>query len=303
MMPFRVLVVDDEPDHVEILQEFLSEQGYEVQGAGNASEAMKMLGRTQFDLLISDINMPGKKGFELVADARHKYPTLKTALITAYSVKEYFRLAKQYDIGNIIAKTTPFNFKELALLVHNILTEDVFGLERYIDGKIHQRTIHHSTEVEPVIHQVVDSIPDVSHKRKFRQSLGEILVNAVYYGAKSERGDQKSQWQLNVALSPDEEVIVSWGADREKNGVSVRDQKGRLSKKDILYWLDRNTTKDENGFSMGLFDEHGKGIFITRETIDRLIINTRRNETTEVIMLNYHEGLYDGYRPLWIHEF
>ena len=116
-------------------------------------------------------------------------------------------------------------------------------------------------------------------------------------------GDRKSEWDFEVELADDEKVIVSWGIDEEKSGGAVTDQKGRLKKKDVLYWLERNTTKGSNGLSHGLFDEHGKGLFITRETIDRLIVNIKRDTSTEVVMLNYLEGLFDGYRPLWIHEF
>ncbi len=302
-MSERILIVDDEPDLLEILHEFLTDQGYSVLCAPHADAALDMLEREPIDLMISDINMPGKKGFELVAEAKQLYPALKTALITAYDVREYVQLAQRYNVGNIIAKTTPFNFDELSLLIRNIITEDVFGLSRYINGPVSTRTIRCSGDIEPAILQIVNEIPGVLHKRRFRQALGEIIVNAVYYGAKSERGDQKSQWNFDVELEPDEEVIVTWGRDSEKNGVSVRDQKGRLTKGDVLYWLERNTTKDSNGLSLGLFDEHGKGIFITRESIDRLIINIRRYKATEIVMLNYHEGLYNGYRPLWIHEF
>jgi hypothetical protein len=53
---------------------------------------------------------------------------------------------------------------------------------------------------------------------------------------------------------------------------------------------------------MGILDEHGKGLFITRESIDRFIVNIKRNKKTEIVMLNYNDGLYDGYRPLWIQE-
>jgi hypothetical protein len=145
-------------------------------------------------------------------------------------------------------------------------------------------------------------MPDLRHKRKFRQVLNEIIINAVYYGAKSERGDKKESWPLVVDLAPNEEICIEWGTDDEKAGVSVQDQKGVLKKEEVLYWLERNATKGEDGMSVGLLDEHGKGLFISRETIDRFIVNIKRGQKTEIVMLNYKEGLYDGYRPLWIQE-
>ncbi len=302
-MKGKLLLVDDEMDFLDILSEFLIDEGYTVVTAGNGQEALEKLALEQFDLLLSDINMPVMKGFELIKEAKRLYPTLKCALITAYDVRDYLFMAKNYGIGNIITKTTPFNYEEVRLLVKNILTEDVFGLDHYLRGEIHAVKIRNTMEIEPIIQKIVAEMPNMRHKRKFRQVLNEIIVNAVYYGAKQERGDKKELWPLVVELSPSEEILIQWGTDEEKAGVAVRDQKGILTKEEVLYWLERNTTKGEDGISIGLLDEHGKGLFISRETIDRFIMNVKKGEKTEIVMLNYHEGLYDGYRPLWIHEF
>jgi CheY-like chemotaxis protein len=299
----KLLLVDDEVDFLDVLSEFLLDEGYKVTTARDAKEALELMSKETFDLLLSDINMPGMKGFELIKEAGRLYPSLKCALITAYDVRDYLYMAKHYNIGNIITKTTPFNFEEVRLLVKNILTEDVFGLDHYMHGAVRETRVRSTNEIEGVIQKIVAEMSDMRHKRKFRQVLNEIIINAVYYGAKNERGDQKDNWPLVVHLSPDEEIVIQWGTDGEKAGVAVRDQKGVLTKEEVLYWLERNATKGEDGISIGLLDEHGKGLFISRETIDRFIVNIKRGHTTEIVMLNYKEGLYDGYRPLWIQEF
>jgi len=298
----KILLVDDETDFLDVLSEFLSDEGYRTSRARNGQEAIAALECQSFDLLLSDINMPGMKGFELIRESRCRYPALKSALITAYDVRDYIHMAKHYDIGNIITKTTPFNFDEVRLLVRNIITEDIFGLEHYVKSDIRSATIASSAEIEDVIHKVIGAMPTQHHQRKFRQALNEIIINAVYYGAKQERGDSKDDWPIDVALARHEEVTVSWGADDEKIGVAVMDQKGLLKKNDVLFWLERNTTKGDDGLALGLLDDHGKGLFITRESIDRFIVNIKREQKTEIVMLNYREGLYDGYRPLWIQE-
>jgi CheY-like chemotaxis protein len=298
----KILLVDDEVDFLDVLSEFLRDEGYVASTARNAQEALELLQKETFRLLLSDINMPGMKGFELIKKVKQLYPTLKSALITAYDVRDYIHMAKNFDIGNIITKTTPFNFEEVRLLVRNIITEDIFGLEHYVKSPIQSMKIKSSNEIEQVIQKIINIMPGSRHKRKFRQALNEIIINAVYYGAKQERGDRKELWPIDVKLAPDEEVLVSWGIDDEKVGVSVIDQKGLLAKKDVLFWLERNTTKGEDGLSVGLLDDHGKGLFITRESIDRFIVNIKPGTATEIVMLNYKEGLYDGYRPLWIQE-
>ena len=298
----KILLVDDEVDFLDVLSEFLRDEGYQADIARNAKEALEKLKHEEFQLLLSDINMPGMKGFELIKEVKRSYPKLKSALITAYDVRDYINMAKNFDIGNIITKTTPFNFEEVRLLVRNIITEDIFGLDHYVHSPVQSMMIKSSAEIEEVIHKILEVMPGSRHKRKFRQALNEIIINAVYYGAKQERGDQKESWPVDVQLDTSEEVMVSWGMDDEKVGVSVMDQKGLLSKKDVLFWLERNTTKGDDGLSVGILDDHGKGLFITRESIDRFIVNIKRKSKTEIVMLNYKEGLYDGYRPLWIQE-
>jgi CheY-like chemotaxis protein len=298
----KILLVDDEVDFLDVLSEFLRDEGYQADIARNAKEALEKLKHEEFKLLLSDINMPGMKGFELIKEVKRSYPKLKSALITAYDVRDYINMAKNFDIGNIITKTTPFNFEEVRLLVRNIITEDIFGLDHYVHSPVHSMMIKSSAEIEEVIHKILEVMPGSRHKRKFRQALNEIIINAVYYGAKQERGDRKELWPVDVQLDTSEEVMVSWGIDDEKVGVSVMDQKGLLSKKDVLFWFERNTTKGDDGLSVGILDDHGKGLFITRESIDRFIVNIKRKSKTEIVMLNYKEGLYDGYRPLWIQE-
>ena len=109
----KILLVDDEIDLLDVLSEFLMDEGYRVACAHDGSEALEKLTREKFDLLLSDINMPGMKGFELIKEAARLYPGMKSALITAYDVRDYLYMAKHYGIGNIITKTTPFNFEEV----------------------------------------------------------------------------------------------------------------------------------------------------------------------------------------------
>jgi CheY-like chemotaxis protein len=68
-MAKRILLVDDEVDFLDVVGEFLEDEGYEVTTAGNGLDALATLETETFDLLLSDINMPGMKGFELLKEA------------------------------------------------------------------------------------------------------------------------------------------------------------------------------------------------------------------------------------------
>src|SRR6266849_3847605 len=70
----RVLVVDDESAVRSLLTDRLSQEGYACQGCSSAKEALELLGRESFDLIISDLNMPGMSGLEFLEEAHKKYP-------------------------------------------------------------------------------------------------------------------------------------------------------------------------------------------------------------------------------------
>ena len=80
----RILVVDDEPlicDAVKMMLEF---DGHLVETAGNGKEALAILADRQFDLIITDFQMPIMKGDELAAAIKARDPQQPVVLITAY---------------------------------------------------------------------------------------------------------------------------------------------------------------------------------------------------------------------------
>ncbi len=107
-----ILVVDDEPEIRSLIADFLEDdEGYTVLTAEDGVDALEnVLPHNTVNLVLSDINMPRMKGFELLNEVRESYPDIKRVLITAYNVEDYFELAMQHDVGNIFVKTTPFNF-------------------------------------------------------------------------------------------------------------------------------------------------------------------------------------------------
>ncbi|MBE9010921.1 response regulator [Pseudanabaenaceae cyanobacterium LEGE 13415] len=78
----RILVVDDEPDSRDFVAYVLESAGAQIQQAGSAIEALKILSKTQPDLLVSDIGMPGMDGYELMRSLKQKVPAIA---LTAYA--------------------------------------------------------------------------------------------------------------------------------------------------------------------------------------------------------------------------
>ena len=117
-MAFNILVVDDEQD-VELLfkQRFrksIREGEINIDFAFSGEEALAFLrqpGSTDIALILSDINMPGMTGFELLEKVKSEYPELKVMMISAYGDEERTQTAMRLGADELLAK--PIDFKKL----------------------------------------------------------------------------------------------------------------------------------------------------------------------------------------------
>jgi DNA-binding response OmpR family regulator len=80
----KILVVDDEPEIVDILRHFLSLKGYDVSSALNGREALGILDKSGADAVLLDILMPELKGTDLAKIIKQRYPGTKIIIITGY---------------------------------------------------------------------------------------------------------------------------------------------------------------------------------------------------------------------------
>ena len=125
-----ILVVDDAPDTLELLQRNLESQGYRVFTAPNAMEAIKILGTTGVDLVITDLKMPGASGIELIRHIRENFKDIEVMMITGYPTIE--SAVKAVKSGAEEYLTKPFTDTEL-----------ISAVERVFE-KVHVRRVTHS---------------------------------------------------------------------------------------------------------------------------------------------------------------
>lgn len=81
----NILVVDDEVALTELTAEILQAEGHQVETAFKASEALDALKEKKFDVIISDVVMPGMNGFELANKVKKEYPDIKIILVSGYN--------------------------------------------------------------------------------------------------------------------------------------------------------------------------------------------------------------------------
>lgn len=118
-MAERLLIVDDEDTLCESLQRVLMSEGYEVEIADSAEAAFLLLKNKSYDLIITDIILPGISGIELLANYRKTRPSQKVIIITAYGSMETAVAAMKAGACDFVTK--PLMHDELKRVVRSAL--------------------------------------------------------------------------------------------------------------------------------------------------------------------------------------
>jgi CheY-like chemotaxis protein len=112
-----ILVVDDEPDVADLFRQHFrreARQGtYVMHFAASGAEALNRLSgeiRPALVAVLSDINMPGMDGLQLLAEIKQRFPDLPVMMVTAYGDEERRRLAAEYGAAEFITKPVDFDF-------------------------------------------------------------------------------------------------------------------------------------------------------------------------------------------------
>lgn len=111
----RILVVEDDPRLREALVDSLEFKGFKVAQAAHGVEGLSLARAQNFDLVLSDINMPGMDGLELLAELKKHTPWLPVILMTAYGDVGQAVKAMQLGANDYLMK--PFELKELEALL------------------------------------------------------------------------------------------------------------------------------------------------------------------------------------------
>ncbi len=117
-MKARILVIDDDAVACEFLQEVLQRDGYDVAAYTSALTALEQ-DLSEYDLLMSDIRMPGMDGLQFLSEVHKKWPNLPVILMTAYGSLETTMEAISLGAWDYISK--PFSPEDCRALVKKVL--------------------------------------------------------------------------------------------------------------------------------------------------------------------------------------
>src|SRR5215467_5641851 len=109
--PLHLLLVDDEVSFREVIAERLTEHGFKVKQAGTGEDALERLSEFAFDILVTDLRLPGVDGRQVLDESFARYPDIIAIVISGYgTLKEAVEVTRLGAEGFI---TKPFPFEEL----------------------------------------------------------------------------------------------------------------------------------------------------------------------------------------------
>jgi len=127
MAAHRILIVDDEQDLRIIFKRFLEVDGYSCEIVGSAEEALNVLSEENFSLVITDINMSGMSGIDLLREIRVVYPEVAVLVISAVDDRKV--AVKALELGAFAYMIKPVSRNELAINVINGLRHRFLEIE------------------------------------------------------------------------------------------------------------------------------------------------------------------------------
>jgi|WetSurSiteA1Bulk_404760.scaffolds.fasta_scaffold13290_4 DNA-binding NtrC family response regulator len=120
-MPKRILVVDDDPTIRDVLCRILNLLGFEVKSFGNAFDALNSFINEVFELVLTDIQMPGMNGWELAFNIKKESPDTPVILITGMAKDDVEEKMKNSRADSILFK--PFNVTQIKTAVYSFLAD------------------------------------------------------------------------------------------------------------------------------------------------------------------------------------
>ena len=164
----RILIVDDEETIRLALRKFLRSRGYEVEIAGSGDQALQILDKQSFSLMLCDVRMPGMTGVQVVPQARMRDHDLAIIMLTA--VNDAATATEVLSAGASDYLMKPVELADLQQAVDRALLKRTESMEKQrVDALIRQEVALRTVELE----QEKESL------RLMSVSIAETLINAM----------------------------------------------------------------------------------------------------------------------------
>ncbi len=116
----RIMIIEDDEEMRSLLKDFFEEEGFETDSVTNGADALKVLSRDPFDLVITDVRMPGLSGLDILPKVRGLKPETPIIVVTAYGSEEVRRKSLERGATSFLEK--PIHLSTLKRLVREMVS-------------------------------------------------------------------------------------------------------------------------------------------------------------------------------------
>jgi DNA-binding NtrC family response regulator len=193
-MKGRILVVDDDRDMCELLESGLRRRDFQVTFSLAADDARAQLAREEFDVVVTDLNMPGMNGIALCERIAGDRPDVPVVVITAFGSLETAVAAIRAGAYDFITK--PFELEALSLTLqravqHRRLRQEVTRLRRAVSDSQHLGEIVGASAVMKHVFDLVDRVAETDASVLITGESGtgkELVAHALHERSKRKAG-------------------------------------------------------------------------------------------------------------------
>ncbi len=163
MRPYKIMVIDDEPEICNILKEFLEGLGYQVLTAHSGPEGLNLISQNVVDVLILDLNMPGMHGLEVLKKVKYTYPDISVIVLTGFPSID--TAVESMKLGAYDYLIKPIDFKRLEVVLDKVFEQILMKrrldiLERKVRGDyIFEGMVGQSIGMLNVFHMIKQIAP------------------------------------------------------------------------------------------------------------------------------------------------
>ena len=183
----HILVVDDEADLKHLIVEHLTLEGFEVDAASSAEEATEKLSRTTFDVVVTDLMLPGKSGVVLLEETLARSPETIVIMMTGDATIETAVEAMKKGAYNYLGK--PFKLIELPIMIRRGLKESNLRHEnQYLHNQLQEKfSFHNIIGTGPAMHRVfelVEAVAGLTNTCLIEGETGtgkELIAKAIHF--------------------------------------------------------------------------------------------------------------------------
>lgn len=231
-MKRRILVVDDEKSKRIALEIELKEDGFDVVTCGNAYKGLSMVRKNIFDVVITDLKMPGMDGLSFLKEIKSLSKDTEVFLITAFGTVENAVEAMKQGVADYITK--PFSYEELHIKLKKCLDlrsarEEIRELKQQLSQPYQYHELIGKSAAMREIYKRIELIADTPHSVLIQGETGtgkELAANAVHFA--SSRRDKPFIKTSCAALN--KEILESelFGHEAGAFTGAVRQKRGRF---------------------------------------------------------------------------